>query len=337
MIRFLQTPGPIKKIVLGGLLTIICVLMVITLVPGFGNSNYLGFGAPNPGVLATVSGEEITTNEVQRETRQYVQQQYPRGGAQANMLMPFFAGQVAQQLIDQKVLLVEAHRLGMHVTSEEIRQELEHGPYAATFFPDGKFIGQEEYDNLLRSHDMTVPRFEQAVGDDVLMRKLRELVTAGVSVTDGEVRQQFEKQNTKIKFDYAVLKKDDLLKSLQPAEAELKAYYDRSKNTYVNSIPEKRKLKYLVLDTARLAAQTQVSDQDLQGYYDQHREEYRVPEQVAVRQIVIKKPLPGADGKTDEAAVAAARTKAEDGIGSPRRISRRDRQERGHINSQGAE
>ena len=30
MIRFLQTPGPIKKIVLGGLLTIICVAMVIT-------------------------------------------------------------------------------------------------------------------------------------------------------------------------------------------------------------------------------------------------------------------------------------------------------------------
>jgi peptidyl-prolyl cis-trans isomerase D len=312
MIRFLQTPGPIKKIVLGGLLTIICVFMVITLIPGFGNSNFLGIGAPNPGVLATVSGEEITSNEVQRQTRQYIEQQYPRGGAQANMMMPFFAGQVAQQLIDEKILLVEARRLGLRVTNEEIREELEHGPYAATFFPGGKFIGQEEYENLLRGHDLTIPRFEQAVGNEVLLRKLRELITAGASVSDAEIKQQFEKQNTKIKFDYAVIKKEDILKSIQPAEAELKAYYDRNKNTYLNSIPEKRQLQYVVIDNARLASQVQVSDDDVARYYDQHRDEYRVPQQVTVRQIVIKKPLPGADGKTDDAGVAAAKAKAED-------------------------
>ena len=34
MIRFLQTPGPLKKIILGGMLLLICAAMVITLVPG---------------------------------------------------------------------------------------------------------------------------------------------------------------------------------------------------------------------------------------------------------------------------------------------------------------
>ena len=34
MIRFLQTPGKVKKIVLGGLLVVICGAMAITLIPG---------------------------------------------------------------------------------------------------------------------------------------------------------------------------------------------------------------------------------------------------------------------------------------------------------------
>jgi len=33
MIRFLQTPGPVKKIVLGGLLLLICASMVVAFVP----------------------------------------------------------------------------------------------------------------------------------------------------------------------------------------------------------------------------------------------------------------------------------------------------------------
>ncbi len=61
-----------------------------------------------------------------------------------------------------------------------------------------------------------------------------------------------------------------------------------------------------------MLAQTQVTQQDLEAYYDQHRDEYRVPEQVNVRHILIKTPLPGSDGKVDQKAVDAAQAKAED-------------------------
>jgi len=202
--------------------------------------------------------------------------------------------------------------MGLQVSDVEVREELQHGPYAATFFPGGKFIGDEEYKNLLGSHDLTPPQFEHLVGNGILERKLEKLIASSATVTDAEVRQQFEKENTKVKFDYAVIKKDDILKSLHPAEAELKAFYDRNKQTYVNSIPEKRQLKYVVLDNTKMLAQTQVTQQDLASYYDQHRDEYRVPEQVNVRHILFKTPPPGPDGKVDQKAVDAARAKAED-------------------------
>ena len=66
MIRFLQTPGPIKKIVLSGILVVICISMAWFVLPGGGNS-VLGFGGPTAGVVATVSGEDIKATDVQRQ------------------------------------------------------------------------------------------------------------------------------------------------------------------------------------------------------------------------------------------------------------------------------
>src|SRR5580765_1024961 len=205
MIRFLQTPGPVKKIVLGGLLTIICALMAITLIPGFGNNSSFTGATTNPGVVATVSGEDITTAEVRRTAQQEVQQRYPRGGPEAQMALSYFASAMFQQMVNRKIALAEARRIGLHVTSDEIQYELEHGPYSATFFPGGKFIGQNEYEQLLLSHDLTIPQFEKNVGEDILMRKFSGLISGGAAVTDAEVRKEFDKQNTKVKFDYAVI------------------------------------------------------------------------------------------------------------------------------------
>jgi peptidyl-prolyl cis-trans isomerase D len=312
MIRFMQTSSWFKKYFLAGILLVICVSMAWYVLPGGGGTSVFGAGATKKGVVATVAGDEVLTTEVRKQAQQMVQQQFPRGGAQANMLMPFFAQRAADNLINEKVILSEANRMGLRVTDNEVREELEHGPYAATFFPGGKFIGQDEYEGLLRGHDLTVPQFEHLVANGILERKLEKLIASSAAITDAEVRQQFEKENTKVKFDYAVIKKDDVLKTLHPADAELKAFYDRNKQTYVNSIPEKRQLKYVVLDNIKMLAQTQVTQQALASYYDQHRDDYRVPEQVNVRHILFKTPPAGPDGKVDPKALDAPRAKAED-------------------------
>jgi peptidyl-prolyl cis-trans isomerase D len=311
MIRFLQTPGPLKKIILGGLLLIICAAMVITLVPG-GIGSSFGFGGPGRGIIAKVDGTDITTTEVQRTARQMIRQQFPRGGAQASMLLPYFASRAAENLIDQKAILAEADRLGLRATDEDVRDEIQHGHYAPVFFPGGNFIGQAEYEARLQSAELTVSQFEEGVKEEILYGKLRNLVSGSATVTDAEVHDKFVKDSTKIKFDYAVLRKDDILKDIHPSDAELKAYYDSHKAAYNNSIPEKRKIKYVLVDKTRLAFQMQLTQQDVQSYYDLHRDEFRAPEQVNVRHILIKTPLPGADGKVDPKGVEAARKKAED-------------------------
>jgi peptidyl-prolyl cis-trans isomerase D len=212
-------------------------------------------------VVAKVAGTDITSLEVQREAREMVQEKFPRGGAQASMLLPYFMPQAAQQLIQRQALIAEAEHLGLRATDEDVRDELQHGRYSETFFPGGNFIGQAAYEELLQQHDLTVTRFERNVKEGILIDKLRSLVAGSAMVTDAEIRQKFEKDNAKVKFDYAVLRKDDILKGLHPTDTELKAFYDRNKATYNNSIPEKRKIKYVLIDTAKLQGEAQVSQQ----------------------------------------------------------------------------
>jgi len=311
MIRQLQNAGPTVKIVLGALLVLICASMAITLIPG-GIGSSLGIGAPPAGVLATIGDQTVTVPEVQREARAMIRQQFPKGGPQATMLLPYFAGQAAERLIDEKTQVAEAHRLGLRVSDDELRDELQRGPLGSTLFPDGKFIGTEEYENLLQRNDLTVPQFEAQIKEGILTRKLRALVSGSAFVGDTEVRGEFERRNTKVKFEYAVITQADILKGLHPTDEELKAFYDRNKATYNNSVPEKRRIEYVVVDSAKIAGAATVTDQDLQRYYDQHRDEYRVAEQVKVSHILVKTPLPAPGAKEDEKAGADARAKAED-------------------------
>lgn len=310
MIRQLQNAGPTVKIILGALLVLICASMAITLIPG-GIGSSLGIGAPPAGVLATVGDQQVTVPEVQREARAMIRQQFPRGGPQAAMLLPYFSGQAAEQLINEKALVAEARHLGLRVSDDELRDELQHGQLGSMLFPDGKFVGQEEYENFVQRNSLTVPQFEALEKDFILVRKLRALVSTGAFVGDAEVRDEFDRRSTKVKFEYAVVTQAEILKGLHPAEAELKAYYESHKAAYNNSIPEKRQIKYVVVDSAKIGAAATVTDQDLQAYYDQHRDEYRVPEQVKVSHILIKTPLPAPGAKEDEKAVADARAKAE--------------------------
>jgi peptidyl-prolyl cis-trans isomerase D len=308
MIRFLQAPGRLKKYVLSAILLVICVSMIFYLANGAG----FGTGVAAAGVVATVAGEEIHTTEVRQQAQRMVQQQFPQGGAQASMLVPFFAQRAFDDLVNEKVLLIEARRMGLKATDDDLREYLRQGQLGQTLFPNGNFIGQDQYQDLVTRFGYTVPVFEELVKEEILVNKLRSLIVASASVTDAEIRQQFEKGSTKVKFDYAVIKKDDIVKGLHPADAELKAYFNLNQKNYVNSIPEQRQLKYVVFDSDKMMAQTQVTQQDLKSYYDQHSDEFRTPEQVNVRHILIKSPLPGPDGKVDPKAMDAARAKAQD-------------------------
>lgn len=308
MIRFLQTPSPTKKIVLGGLLTIICVMMVVTLIPGGG---IFGFGdstLSSDTDVAKVDGDAITVTDVQRTAQDMAQRQrYPA------QFVPFLMGQAAEMLIKQKAVLAEARHLGLNVSDEELRGILHKGQFGEILFPKGQYVGDDQYANFVQSqfNGMTVPQFEEEMKKSIEIQKLRNVVEASATVSDSEVENLVRQQQTKVKFDYVAITLQDISKTINPSEAELRAWYEAHKDQFKDSIPEKRKVRYVVIDGSKLPG-VQPSDQDIQSYYNQHKAEYQIPVTSKVRHILVKTPEPGQDGKVDPKADQAAKAKAEE-------------------------
>jgi len=305
MIKFLQSGNKAAKYLLGGLMLIVCLSMVTYLIPGFMS----GTSINRTGVLASVAGQEITTTQVQQQAQLMMRQRQQQIPPQ---FMGYMMQQTMQQLIQEAELRYAADRLGLRVSDEEIREELRHGPMSETFFPGGKWIGEQQYEQMLTNAGYTTDSFENAMRFEILARKLQAAVTAGAAVSPAEVEKAYKEQNTKVKFDYAIIKMDDVEKDIKPTDAELKAFYDANKSRYQNSIPEKRQVRYFLVSDKDVENKVTITPLDIEKYYRDHIDQYRMPDRVKVRHILISAPKPGPDGKVDQKAVDAARAKAAD-------------------------
>jgi len=300
MIRFLQSPGKVKKYLLGGLLVFISITMLLYLIPQ-GGSNITG----QPNILARVGDDNITIEDVARRAEEFQR-------SQGRQIPPAMMPQLVDYMITDRAQLLQAQRLGLRVSDAELKDELQHGPLSTYIFPDGRFVGQEKYQNFVTQQlQSSVEHFEEQERNYILQRKLTALVTSNISVTPADIEREYQRQNLKVKLQYAVVSLADLSKQITVSEPEIKAYYQSHKSQYENSVPEKRKAKYAVIDVGKLAAGEQISPSELLGYYNQHKSEFQQQEEIKASHILIKTEA-GPDGKVSAAADAAARKKAED-------------------------
>jgi peptidyl-prolyl cis-trans isomerase D len=153
---------------------------------------------------------------------------------------------------------------------------------------------------------MSVTEFEDSVKNDIIVRRLEALITAGVTVGDQEVRETYRKQNIKIKFDYAVLSGDDLRKTINPSDSDLEAFFKKNGARYASAVPEERKITYFAFTPSQIPGGVpQPTQQQIQQYFNLHQSEYSVPEQARSRHILIAVPA-GSDAAKDTAAKAKA-------------------------------
>jgi len=311
MIRLLQQDSRIMKIIFAVIIGLAAITMVITLVPGiFDNASATDSTTfatvREPGYFGRVFGEatSIKTVEVnQIAARQLQQQHLPE------QLMPYLLPRAGQILVQRAILKHEADRMNLQVSDEDLRRELQTGPFAQYLFPNGNYIGDDAYINFVSTafgNQLTRSEFESQVKSDMELNRLQALITGGVTVSDAAVRDAYKVDGTKVKFDYVVISADDVRKGINPSDAELQTFFKSNAARYASAMPETRKIQYASFDASNLpGGKPQVSDADVLAYYNAHKDQYAVKEQVKTRHILIAVPA-GADAKTDAAAKAKA-------------------------------
>jgi len=309
MIRFLQTDNRMTKALLVVIIGAASVSMVVYLIPGL-----TGGGTASANTYAVIyphwyskllsSGVEVTQEQVEKAARQQMsQQRYPDNP----MILGLFEKRVGQQMVQKQVLLGEAEKLGIHATNDDVIAFLHKGQFGQYIFPNGQFIGTERYTALINNQfNLSVAEFEDDVMTNIVLHRLQSLVTAGITVNDQEVRENYRTGHIKIKFDYAVISIDDLRRQINPPDSQLADFFKKNAARYATAVPEQRQITYFAFAPNQVPGGIQQpSQQEIQQYFNKHKADYSVQEQARSRHILIKVAA-GADAQTDAAAKAKA-------------------------------
>ncbi len=82
-----------------------------------------------------------------------------------------------------------------------------------------------------------VTQFEKEVKQDLELQRLQALVTGSVNVSDAAVRTAYLQQGEKVKFSYAVISLDDIKKTINPSDAELRSLLQTERSSLRERCP----------------------------------------------------------------------------------------------------
>jgi len=248
--------------------------------------------------VAQVGDQTISVVDLQNQLAKST-----RGTQIPPALLPIYTQQALDQLVEQKMMVLEADRMGLRVSDEEHADFLK--KLVPTSYTGDTFIGMDRYTAEVQSRfQMTVSEFESEVKNALLQQKFQQLVTDGISASDDEVREEFKRENEKIKLEYVAIKPDDLQSQITASDADLTAYFEGKKAQYV--VPERRTVDYALLTLAQLRQRSEVTEDEEKIYYQSNINQYKLEDKAHVAHILFK-----TVGMTD-AEAAEIRKKAED-------------------------
>ena len=278
-----------------GLLSVVALSMVTYLIPGFGSPTTKATG--DEATVAQIGNTKITAQEVVSAMGRIMQ----RGQIPQEML-DVYVPQVVDQMVDQRAIEYEFERQGLTVSDDEVLVGLESDN--PQFFKDGALISKDEFAQRLAQQGMTMQDEVDVMRRQLMSRKVENIVYASVLVPDKEVEDEYRRQKDRVTIKYISFPPAKFRDDVKLTPEEVHAMFEGHHSEYFQ--PEKRSFQVLIVDQAKLEQAMAISDADLHTTYNASMDNFRMPERVKARHILIM-----TEGKSD-AEKKQALAKAED-------------------------
>ncbi len=253
--------------------------------------------------VATVNGEPIPAEAYRYaygNLLERLRQQFGNNLNEDLLKMLNVEEQALNQLIDQKLLVNEAARLGIRVTDEELAMAIREEPA----FQVGGVFDPDRYQRVLDANRLNPEGFEREQRNSLLINKLQLLATGGHSVSDLEARAWYDWQNKEVAIAYAVFT-PDTVKAVTVSDEAVAAHYKSHIGDYQTQ--PMVTAAYLRFGFDDFQAQVTVTDEDVSEYYRGHLSDFEKAKTVQARHVLLKLEA-DADAKT----VETARRRADD-------------------------
>jgi peptidyl-prolyl cis-trans isomerase D len=215
----------------------------------------------NDHYAAQVAGDTITQNDFRYGFMLVGGAQVPPAMAKRERLKET----VMDKLIERELLAREADRLGYVVTDEEVEDQIADakiiGLGAMHTVPrlqkDGKFNYDSFKTFLQYELGLTPKMFVQQQKKELLAARVRDLLRAGVSISDEEVKTDFVRRNRQVNLEYLRFAGSRYQPEVAVTDAEIADYaakndaklrqaYEQKRFVY-EKVPEQRKLRQILI------------------------------------------------------------------------------------------
>lgn len=207
---------------------------------------------------------------------------------------------VLQQLIDDYVLEMEASKMGVSVSDEELQKAIQSVP---AFLDNGQF-SVENYKRILAYERLTPREFEEEQRKGIFQQRVYSMITENTIVSEEEIEALYKYKNDNFDLNYLDIDPKRFAQVVTAGNEDITPYYDENKDSY--KIPPKIRIAYIEFPIDKYLKDIEVTPDETREYYDTHKGEFTTEAKVHPRHILVKVP-----SGADEAVVSEKQTLAQ--------------------------
>ncbi len=217
------------------LLVIIGAISVVFVLWGVFPETRMGAGM-GATTVASVADEKITARDLAGAVEREVENYRAMGMELPNdpSIMSNIRQGVLERLVSNKLMLVEARRLGIQASDREVRDEIQRIP--AFQDKEKKTFSVETYRQLLAANNLPVAQFEENVREGLTNQRMMKFLESRIRVTPVEVEREFEISNNTRNLQFVRFTREDAIKKMKVSPQELTAFLaDKNREPLVAS------------------------------------------------------------------------------------------------------